>query len=452
MKRYLKINLLIIPVMLLVLGIGSAGAVLFVQCPGDLNNDAVPDQYMLDGNGVPTAVPNPDFDANVVCRHITGGDGYATMADDSSLYMFGFGDYTGNSNLAAVVMENGLRAQSPAPTIKLREGQNFYLTLTNVGMVNRPDLFDAHTVHWHGFPSAAPIFDGLPEPSPAPNMGGSFTYYYNVAVPGNYFYHCHVEAAEHMQMGMIGNLWVYPGQSYLPDGTVLGGYVHSNDGDVDAPPYGDFPGPGDLDLNANGVFDEGAHDKYVYNDGDGSTRYDVEYPIQLTGFDSVFHHASEGIAALPFANMEDDYGMINGRGYPDTVDPNPIVNQEGFASQPVPTIIEASAGEIVLLRVSNVSTTDIWAVTTTLGKPMKVIGRGAAILRGPDPDGAGPLLGKDTSFEVNVLNVGGGQAYDVFIDTTGITPGTYHLYTSNLQFLSNGDETRGGIMTEIRIN
>jgi hypothetical protein len=75
---------------------------------------------------------------------------------------------------------------------------------------------------------------------------------------------------------------------------------------------------------------------------------------------------------------------------------------------------------------------------------MRVVGRGAELLRGP--------TGLDTSYEVNVLNIGGGQAYDVIIDTDGVAAGTYFLYTSNLQFLSNDAEERGGIMTEIVIN
>ena len=29
--------------------------------------------------------------------------------------------------------------------------------------------------------------------------------------------------------------------------------------------------------------------KYVYNDGDASTAYDVEYPLQIHGFDPNFH-------------------------------------------------------------------------------------------------------------------------------------------------------------------
>ena len=52
---------------------------------------------------------------------------------------------------------------------------------------------------------------------------------------------------------------------------------------------------------------------------------------------------------------------------------------------------------------------------------------------------------------VNVLNIAGGQAFDVIIDTTGVPAGTYFLYTTNLANLSNGPEDRGGIMTEINI-
>lgn len=445
MKQIIRLSIFLpLAVLCLTALAAPAGAMLFVQCPGDLNDDAVPDPFFFNNNGKPTGKANPEFNPNVACMHITGGDGFARMADGSDIYTFGFGDYTGDGVLEAVVANMALKAEIPSPLITLRQGQELYLTLTNVGMVMRPDLFDPHSVHWHGFPNAAPIFDGLPEPSATPNMGASFTYYYLAAVPGTFFWHCHVEAAEHMQMGMIGNLWVYPGQDLLPDGTVLGGHVHTNDGDADVPPFGDFPGPGDTDLNGNGLLDEGDHDRYVYNDGDGSTRYDVEYPLQLSGFDSVFHEASLGVAALPFAAMTDDYPLINGRGYPDTVDPLPIENQESFAAQGTPTIIEATAGQRILLRVSNVSTTDIWAIATTLGKPMKVIGRGAAILRGP--------TGQDTSYSVNVLNIGGGQAYDVIIDTAGITPGTYFLYSTNLQFLSNNEQERGGLMTEIRIN
>jgi FtsP/CotA-like multicopper oxidase with cupredoxin domain len=376
-----------------------ASAAIQVQCPED--NDGID----ADGDGDPTN--------DIVCMHISGGDGFAKMADGKDQYMFGFGLVPLETEPAQVLTDMTLKATLPSPLITLREGQELYLTMSNVGMIMRPDLFDPHSVHWHGFPNAAPIFDGLPEPSPTANMGASFTYYYNAKVPGTFFYHCHVEAAEHMQMGMIGNLWVYPKQ--------------------------DQEGP------------IGGSDKFAYNDGDGSTGYDVEYPLQLTGFDSVFHDNHIAVQALPFAEMFDDYTLINGRGYPDTVNPNPIVNNavgfgggENFAAQNVDSLITAKAGDRILLRVSNVSTTHQYAITTTLGIPMEVVGRGAALLRGP--------TGKDTSMDVNVLNVGGGQHFDVILDTAGVPPGTYVLYTTNLENLANGNEEMGGLMTEIVLN
>ena len=172
----------------------------YVQCPGDTNGDGV--------------IDNPDPTRHVVCKHLAAGDGFIRMADGKELYSFGFNDVTGvAANLA--VDKGILNAQFPAPTLAFDEGDDVYLTLTNVGMLKRPDLFDPHTVHFHGFPNAAAVFDGVPEASIAINMGFSFTYYYKIMEPGTYMYHCHVEAAEHMQMGMFGNLYVRPAQNAL---------------------------------------------------------------------------------------------------------------------------------------------------------------------------------------------------------------------------------------------
>jgi FtsP/CotA-like multicopper oxidase with cupredoxin domain len=420
MKKWRGFQFLAIPLLLIVFAAAPVWANIEVQCPGDVDGDLAPDVTIP--AGFPNeGAPNPDYDPNVICMHITGGDGFAKMADGYDQYIFSFGliGSTSSPNIVSpdqVVANNALKANLPAPLIVMDEGQELYLTMSNVGMVMRPDLFDPHSVHYHGFPNAAPIFDGLPEPSPTPNMGSSLTYYYKAAVPGTYFFHCHVEAAEHMQMGMIGNAWIRPAQNGTPI-----------------------------------LYDGRTFTTFAYNDIDGFTGYNVAYPIQMTGFDSVFHDAHIAVQALPFASMYDNYPMINGRGYPDTVNTNNITNnatgfgaEADFDAQNVPTLIEAVVGDRILLRVSNVSTTHQYSIATTLGVPLKVVGRGAAILRGPD--------GKDTSMDVNVLNVGGGQAYDVILDTQGVAAGTYFLYTTDLGNLSNGPEERGGIMTEIVIS
>jgi len=383
--------------------------------------------------------------ANVSCMHLSGGDGFATMADGKTQYIFSFSDLSGtvdangDGDISDDVMAAGaLAAAWPAPVIAVDQGMDFYLTLTNVGMLIRPDLFDPHTVHFHGFPNASAVFDGLPESALSINMGASLTYYYNLVEPGTFMYHCHVEATEHMQMGMLGNLYVRPAQNRLPNGEPLGTHIHSNP-----------------DWNAVPGFDDPlVGDKYTYNDGDGSTRYDVEYPIQLGGFDPEFHDASWFVQPLPFAFMRDRYPMINGRGYPDTVNPGPLPSPSdpecggdcnGFVeSQVESSLVTATAGEKILLRLSNLNIT----VSHTLispSIPMTVVGIDSHELR--SADGSTPL-----HYDTNSVTLGGGMAADAILDTTGVAPGTYYLYAANLNYLSNDKEDFGGMMTEIVIN
>jgi FtsP/CotA-like multicopper oxidase with cupredoxin domain len=289
-------------------------------------------------------------------------------------------------------------------------------------MFDRPDLFDPHSVHFHGFPNASTVFDGEPEASIAINMGATLTYFYNIVEPGTYMYHCHVEAAEHMQMGMLGNLYVTPAQNKLPAGTDLHGFVHQ---------------PGF---------------RYAYDDGDGSTRYDVEAALQLGSFDPIFHAQSEHIQPLGFASMRDRYFMINGRGYPDTVNPLPLpgpLENGGKTSQYVSSLVTATRGQRILLRVSNLNVTRFNTVGT-VGLPLKVVGRNARLYRGPSPDG-GVTPGRNLYYRTNSLTLGGGESFDVIIETADLPPGTYFLYSKSLNELSNDQEDLGGMMTEIVI-
>jgi FtsP/CotA-like multicopper oxidase with cupredoxin domain len=413
MLRHMKIVWILLFSFFLVLSVffkTSADAGVFTQCPGDTDGDSVPDDPA-----------SPDYDPNVVCMHLAAGDGFVTMADGRPTYIFSFSDVTGVPEDMAI-NAGMLGATFPAPTIVLDEGNEFYLNLTNVGMMMRPDLFDPHTVHWHGFPEAAAIFDGVPDASVSINMGATFTYYYKVVEPGTYMYHCHVEATEHMQMGMLGNLYVRPAQN----GTTF-----------------EYP-----------LESERFYTMFAYNDGDGSTGYNVEYPVQIGGFDSDFHEASWTVQPLPFALMRDNYPMLNGRGYPDTTNPGslpPPAENGGQLSQNVSTLIEASTDQKILLRISNLNVTKFYTLAVT-GIPMKVVGLNARLFRGPDPDGSGPLIGKNLYYETNSVTLGGGESMDVILDTAGVTPGTYFLYTTNMNYLSNGTEDFGGMMAEIRIN
>jgi FtsP/CotA-like multicopper oxidase with cupredoxin domain len=78
------------------------------------------------------------------------------------------------------------------------------ITLTNLGLVQRPDLTDSHTIHWHGFDIPSPLNDGVPEVSVAVPIGKQLTYFYRPHREGTYMWHCHFEDVEHVQMGMTG--------------------------------------------------------------------------------------------------------------------------------------------------------------------------------------------------------------------------------------------------------
>jgi len=412
------------PIALIPLNV-SADSNIFVQCPKDVGTELHPG-------------PN---NPGIKCIHLAAGDGMVTMADDQGkeLYVFSFAELSdppagieiNTPEYAGWVMDTGLlAANAPAPTIVVDEGDELFLSLTNVGMAIRPDLFDPHTVHWHGFPQASAIFDGVPDASVSINMASTLTYYYKANDAGTYMYHCHVEAAEHMQMGMLGSLFVRPKQDRtavgdpisrtLRDGTVLS-YTHLST------------------------------DRYAFNDGDGTTRYDVAYPIQIGSFDPDFHDASFNVQPLPFGAMKDKYFMLNGRGYPDTVNtatlstPDPLTGVPR-PSQPVSSLITAAPGQRILLRISNLSVTAIYTLGTS-GIKMEVVGLDARILR----DGAvGNTDGNNMYYKTNSLTLGGGQSADVILTAPNVA-GTYFLYTKNLDRLANNTENFGGMMTEIRI-
>jgi FtsP/CotA-like multicopper oxidase with cupredoxin domain len=396
-------------------GIGTSEAEILVQCPCFEANPVTgnPDPTNL----IPGAVHNPVTGnvecvvgtRNIACKHLAAGDGFINNADGSTMFIFGFTDVTGIAS-NQITSTAVLKSDFPAPTIVMRQGQEFYLTLTNVGFMMRPDLFDHHTVHFHGFPNASAFFDGEPMSSFGPNMGASITYFYKLVEPGTFMYHCHVEATEHMQMGMLGNLYVTPAQ----DGTTFSGCTTAT---------------------------------YAYNDGDGSTCYDVAYPIQMHAADPDFHEANLTIQPLDFGGLDDKYAMLNGRGYPDTINPAQLgesADNMMYPSQKVSSLITANAGQKILLRISNLSF-DFYTLSV-LGIPMQVVGKDAKLLRGPAP------ANRNLYYTTNSIILGGGQTADVILDTTGISAGRYFLYTTNLNYLSNNAEERGGMMTEIVIN
>src|SRR5207253_7830095 len=96
---------------------------------------------------------------------------------------------------------------------------------------------------------------------------------------------------EHLQMGMVGQIYGRPRQ----DRVALGGDLYASlqqqeldnrtkcDSTQDILCSNPLPAINTAATAASTVVNGGHSGGYAYNDGDGSTYYDVEYPIQIHG-------------------------------------------------------------------------------------------------------------------------------------------------------------------------
>ena len=356
------------------------------------------------------AVQAPDFDP-------------LDLESGLTTYIVGFRDVTGMSE--TMMQAQKMKVQASAPLLWVDQEQDYFLALSNFGRQMRPDLMDSHTVYWHGFSNADPIFAGEPHSYLAVPIGRTLTLHYKPHNPGTYMYHCHFEEAEHVHMGMTGTVFVRPNQ----------------DGNTSFYPSG----------------------KYTYNDGDGSTGFDREYAITLTDVWEEAHWADAQIQLPDWPDIMPEYFLLNGRVYPDTLVGNggehvgnlwghdaasgdllSPPNRPDLRYQPISSLIEANAGDRILLRFANLSFQQ--HAMTMAGLKMKVVGRDATLLRGRN--------GTDLTYETNTVHIGIGESYDVIITAPNVTIETkFLLYNRNRSRLKNsGGMGYGGQMTEVRIH
>jgi FtsP/CotA-like multicopper oxidase with cupredoxin domain len=282
-------------------------------------------------------------------------------------------------------------------------------------------------------------------------------------------WHCHISPPEHLQMGMVGQLYVRPrqnGASVKADGTVDASKTLYSALSADQSDIGkkcsttDLLCTTQLPPSDNGATRAAATStllpigNYAYNDGDGTTYYDAEYPIQMHGFDPNFHFVGMTFNPESFVDNKDKYFLLNGRGYPDTVNPAPMNTQASDGtphfSQPLSTLINIPMGGKALLRFSDLNVTE-YHTLSSLGIPMHVVGYNARLLRDQD--------GVNTDYYTNSITLGGGESADVILDASAkdslgnllYPPGTYYLYTPQLDHLANDAENFGGMMTEVRV-
>ncbi|MHB8891130.1 MAG: multicopper oxidase domain-containing protein [Candidatus Limnocylindrales bacterium] len=411
-------------------GVGPSLVGRILQPGRALGADQPPSLKLVGTDGWISLPPSPSIFSSSL-GVTTHPDPYAP--DGRTTYIFGFANASGLADDVQFNLKN--KAQHSAPLFWTTEGADFRVQLTNVGLAQRPDLFDEHTVHWHGFKNVIPFFDGEPTGSVSIPQGQTFTYVYISRDPGTYMFHCHVEDTEHVQMGMTGLVFVRPAQ----------------DGNTSLYPSG----------------------KYAYNDGDGSTGFDREYAMFLSEVWGDSHWADAHIQLPEWSDYRADFSLLNGRVYPDTLLPNGSIARHGdhptpdfsvmpardpgtwdlqapagrpdLANQPNSALISCNAGERVLLRFANLGFME--AAMTLAGIKMRVVGRDATPMRG--------RTGFSTVYETNTLSFGAGESFDVILEAPAyVGPGPYDTYVLYNRAYTRGDNLvgdGGGQRTEVHV-
>ncbi len=108
----------------------------------------------------------------------------------------------------APTMGWGFDGQIPGPTVRVTMGDRIRLILQN-------ESSGSHTIHVHG--QSKPLtMDGVPYIGQKPvKKGETYTYEFTAKNLGTSFYHCHVDSAHHVDMGMYGAFIVEPKEEKL---------------------------------------------------------------------------------------------------------------------------------------------------------------------------------------------------------------------------------------------
>ena len=358
-------------------------------------------------------------------------------ADDNGIFGFGFRGVLDNETFADVgflTAKYKFMVQWPSPILAIPKNIELYLTMSNLGFEIRPDLDDAHTIHWHGFRNPNAIFDGVPEVSISVPPGRDFPYFYRPRVEGTYMYHCHFEDTEHVQLGMDGVVYI-EAETPPPAGSSFLGRAYDGDGD--------------------------------------STLFHRQFTLLLNEVDQSPHDLLANVQEFVWSDYEPDYWLINGRSYPDTI----VRDQELFDhaggdfrlpdaggveggpeggafdpdlgfSQPVSSLIQVEEGETALLRIVNLGYEQ--HAMQLLGPRMRVVGRDATFLGGQ-------------AFETGTTYLGPGETADALVMAPAFDPGLpgqvdpegrpynrYWLRNRGAQRLVNGRQSGlGGMATQM---
>ncbi len=227
---------------------------------------------------------------------------YTTQPDGASIYSWGYGCHSAPSGfLPGNIGGAGCATmQIPGPTLVVHEGDIVTVTLNN----NLPAAAGNTSILFPGFDvqSSGGVPGLLTQEA---SVGSTVTYTFTANKPGTHAYYSGTRGDLQVEMGLYGALVVIP--STIPAGCRAVAATLPD-------------GQPDFRLGAS------AYDH-------GETCYDREYLFQFSEVDPSIHQQAEAQAAMPCADpsgcmmiqtepYHPAYFTINGRSFPDNLDPN----------------------------------------------------------------------------------------------------------------------------------
>lgn len=251
----------------------------------------------------PAAAPAPAGSKEIKEFHLYAVDGDLEMADGNSIYVMGFSTWNDAFQAAPQPFTKEIhsklseRLTVPGPELRVKVGDKVRVVLHNAGLccakAESHLQRTTHTIHFHGLDLLAQV-DGVPDlPVKPVEEGKEFAYEFIPDYEGTYLYHCHVDSATHILMGMYGTVIV-----------------------------------------------EGPEPKTIYGH-----KFDREYTLFFSEMDSKHNQAMRTKGSYNMLDWKSDYFLLNGRIYVSNLK-NPLSTVNDPKSRLV-----CKVGETVLLRV-----------------------------------------------------------------------------------------------------
>lgn len=308
-------------------------------------------------------------------------DGYSSMADGNTIYMWGY------------TLDGGAY-QAPGPTLCVNQGDTVTVTLNNTLPEPVSIIFPGQeSVQANGAP-AQPVFDGsgtLTSLTPAAPVSGSANYSFVASQPGTYIYESGTDPGKQVQMGLYGVLVVRPA----------------------------------------------GHPDWVYNDAATQFNPANEYVMLFSEIDPFLHQAVERGQPYDVTQLHSRYWEIDGRTFPDTIQAN---NSATLPQQPQSALVHIRPKDLTnplpaVVRYANVGMHNY--PFHPHGMHGRVIGRDGRELTSAS--------GLDESYEKYTVQLGMGQTSEatyVFTDIERWNPTTNPIPVSlpqqqNLTYKNN---------------